>query len=413
MWIVQEFVAARESPVICLGRHRMPWNDFALALKKLWRIGQDGIDDLSSEEARAALQKYEKAALHVSLLDQLRTDTKLGIPRHNKEAKQTGELLAIMRVTSDFNASDPRDKVYALHGLVHRQASGQAPDYAKSLEQVYIDTVLDNIGSTRNLGVLLAEWPRRRNKMLPSWVPDFSQPRDQQSAPRFDDFSASAQICPHVHYKDGSSVLAVRGIHCDEVEEILYVSDDWTTTNFRTTMVNVASLLRRMVDRLSRITLPTTKSSIDAVLDEDGSPASPLQGKKQRRSSACSPATILQKVFEPVDNVSPSGLVLLADRTISVLDAAKAFVDVVSRHLARRALFVTQRGFIGHGPYDVQIGDTIDVLFGGMTPYILRKSASERNHVLIDWAYVAGLMEGQAVRLYRRGKINATTFSLQ
>ncbi|OCL13103.1 hypothetical protein AOQ84DRAFT_385641 [Glonium stellatum] len=74
-------------------------------------------------------------------------------------------------LTLDLQATDPRDKLFALHSL---RLSRVAPDYSKDVRQVYIESAAASVqtyGSPDILeyaGIDLAE-----NLNLPSWVPDW------------------------------------------------------------------------------------------------------------------------------------------------------------------------------------------------------------------------------------------------
>lgn len=61
-----------------------------------------------------------------------------------------------------------------------------------------------------------------------------------------------------------------------------------------------------------------------------------------------------------------------------------------------RNLFVSQEGFLGLGPSCLQVGDIICLLFGGATPYILRKSEFNRYNFL-GHCLVYGVMSGEAL----------------
>lgn len=60
-----------------------------------------------------------------------------------------------------------------------------------------------------------------------------------------------------------------------------------------------------------------------------------------------------------------------------------------------RAMFVTSKGFIGLAPWNAQQGDIVSVLFGGCTPFILRKVPGRDQYSLVGEAYVYGIMGGE------------------
>lgn len=75
-------------------------------------------------------------------------------------------------------ATDPRDCVYGLLGLVTGQ-HGIVVDYTISTKKLFVDTVVSMINASRDLDILCqTTWmtrPRHKNPHdLPSWMPDFS-----------------------------------------------------------------------------------------------------------------------------------------------------------------------------------------------------------------------------------------------
>ncbi|PMD55579.1 HET-domain-containing protein [Hyaloscypha bicolor E] len=67
-----------------------------------------------------------------------------------------------------------------------------------------------------------------------------------------------------------------------------------------------------------------------------------------------------------------------------------------------RRLIVTKKGYIGMGPTGVRIGDTVAVLEGGVTPFILRKYGYM--YRLVGESYVHGIMDGEVLEMAERGE---------
>lgn len=65
--------------------------------------------------------------------------------------------------------------------------------------------------------------------------------------------------------------------------------------------------------------------------------------------------------------------------------------------MCQPALFFTREGYMGLGPLDLKVGDSVCLLFGGLTPYILR-DIGEGCHQFIGEAYVHGIMHGEGMR---------------
>jgi len=76
-------------------------------------------------------------------------------------------------------ASDPRDKIFSLFGILEKtgsQLSGISWDYLTPVQDLYKAVVLDIIRTTRRLDILAQVQDPSRTKLqdLPSWIPDFS-----------------------------------------------------------------------------------------------------------------------------------------------------------------------------------------------------------------------------------------------
>jgi hypothetical protein len=75
-----------------------------------------------------------------------------------------------------------------------------------------------------------------------------------------------------------------------------------------------------------------------------------------------------------------------------------------------RLLFITTKGYIGLGPGTMYPGDLVCILFGGITPFILR--ANGDHYALVGEAYVHGLMDGEAIRELQNGRLIEEWFHL-
>lgn len=83
----------------------------------------------------------------------------------------------------NLEATDARDKVYALLGLLHGTHYGLQQDYTHQVREVYIETALTLMGVGQNLDILAV--PRVHTTTscidlrLPSWVPNWSSSGDR------------------------------------------------------------------------------------------------------------------------------------------------------------------------------------------------------------------------------------------
>ncbi|KAK4445997.1 heterokaryon incompatibility protein-domain-containing protein [Podospora aff. communis PSN243] len=143
VWILQELALAREA-VVLYGEHDIKW-DF----------------------------------LRCQIRDTLPSHTTASITRILALRRNSPGLLPLLDAARDCRATDPRDKVFALYGMIevaHRL--GYVANYQESVEDTYIRTALDLIPEYGLLPVLARalSWPGSKMAGLPLWAPDWTIP---------------------------------------------------------------------------------------------------------------------------------------------------------------------------------------------------------------------------------------------
>lgn len=152
-WIFQEATLAGPRGIIICGKHQCPWRRF--------------------EPAMLAYRTYSMA----------RNDCFMRIVQHDYTYSKNGRVsieLAI-RAMALFDASDPRDKIFAILKLATSVPDSPlfpVADYTLTTQEVFIKTARYLIEDDHE-GAGCWDWRNRRDSKtisgLPSWVPDFSQ----------------------------------------------------------------------------------------------------------------------------------------------------------------------------------------------------------------------------------------------
>lgn len=152
-WIYQELVLAGARGLVLCGRLSVRWRDFLhfIATWATWKTGQNGRE-------KAMIMHIAMASARVA----------------GRGMKDMGDA---MKTLTYLNCGDPRDKVFAVLGIVDPSWSGElAPDYSLSVQQVYTNAARALIRTTLGLAFWQGVNHPRANRIpsLPSWVPDWT-----------------------------------------------------------------------------------------------------------------------------------------------------------------------------------------------------------------------------------------------
>ena len=170
IWVQQEFVLARRV-VFRYGTWSLDYESYKAlcALCFFRKLGYRG------------MQKFWNFRLQMEKLDG---------SKHERNGGKF-DLHAAMYLVSDTYATDPRDKIYSMLGLLEDESKLIVVDYSRSLEQVYGEATYAIIVATQSLEAVESIedlFHRPSSSQLPSWVVDFREkwshwPRPQVSHP--------------------------------------------------------------------------------------------------------------------------------------------------------------------------------------------------------------------------------------
>ncbi|KAK5634683.1 hypothetical protein RRF57_010396 [Xylaria bambusicola] len=151
-WVIQETAAAHTATVIC-GDKKVP----STLLADYWFF---------SASTTLSLQDERFFKLHI-----------LNFLTPKSSTRPTG-FLNVLDISRICQAKDPRDKVYAILGLLMDESyRGLTVDYNLKVEDLYIKVALDLAAQYGWANVLRRAGIEHRSiKTLPSWVPDWSHP---------------------------------------------------------------------------------------------------------------------------------------------------------------------------------------------------------------------------------------------
>ncbi|KAH8754956.1 heterokaryon incompatibility protein-domain-containing protein, partial [Hyaloscypha finlandica] len=160
LWVIQELAVSRKA-IVQWGNLQTAWSTLEKAAKFILRPGE------------AALPQYIRTIFPL-----------LGAHRVTQVALEsmfnfdTQNILTILHNTQNSKCSDPRDRLYAIQGIVEDNQDIEI-DYSIPVQQVYRNWAVKRIRRTKTLDIFSACADSSRGGDLPSWVPDFREPFGQ------------------------------------------------------------------------------------------------------------------------------------------------------------------------------------------------------------------------------------------
>lgn len=168
-WVVQE-VALGNDPVLICGKHALSLCALSTLLKSIILVfrysAMCDLDQMYSHDFMTAILSLgSTAGIHVARQGQKGNEFQLPF------------LHSLATLSATFEASDPRDRIYALLGLnsAKRYRNALRPDYGIAVEDLYTNLAREILVQDGNINFLhSAGIVYRPSLSLPSWVPDWT-----------------------------------------------------------------------------------------------------------------------------------------------------------------------------------------------------------------------------------------------
>ncbi|KAH8656875.1 heterokaryon incompatibility protein-domain-containing protein [Ilyonectria robusta] len=387
VWVIQEVAASREHPVwVGCGESWLPWDAFMEAALGIENMKGHPFFERVNRLGEGTKWIIDKATLKVA-------------PDGNQERRDNwGGLVNYLHLTRSYSATDPRDKVFALLGLVPRL--GIIPDYKEPVEQVFGNLVRESIRATHSLMMLLLQRKPRR-LTLPSWVPDLSTEIDGELADgnSWHNMGIGTVPCRLVE-DDPPNQLTVSGFIYDKP---LVLAETWTSgkDERQSSAYKVIQDYSKLLEETDAQHFPRKpgnhrqecfwRTLIWNATEGDRYPAPDTYEAGFQRFKGGNDVLI---------NLSNPSTDAADHQKIAPADEGREFYNALVRHALNRRFFITTRGNLGSGPADMREGDHICVLLGSKVPVILRDVEERPGYYgYVGHAYVHGIMHGEALAL--------------
>ena len=408
IWVVQEVELAKNVLVVC-GKYQMSAKSFDKATHNIQMVA---IYDIHNRQAP------------------MLTTEVLRISTCKEVGKLSKDLLHLAREYRSRKSTDPRDKLYALLGLAEEMDF--EPDYGVSVLEVYRMFVEACIERSGTLDVLSCV-DIGSNSDMPSWIPNWSR---------------QGSGLKGLHYYDAWDNAPLFGASGDSkaVFETAFSLAQQKRRNSpigfdRSLFCSIAGFVTDIVsvrgDHLADLeTARTFKSALLqqwlSIYHAQSTLAGPYKTDDDRRNAFF--ATLSADMIHSKDSTTrisrdpefysrelvrwisdESSIWHLESAKLSDLLKFQINFTITSVH---RSFFVSEKGYFGLAPSQALPGDLICILFGGQTPFILRRLENVHGTVLeeiqeffggngevykvIGDCYVHGIMDGEAYEEFRR-----------
>ncbi|KAI0839515.1 HET-domain-containing protein [Hypoxylon sp. FL0890] len=345
IWIVQEVVAARET-VVLLGETIFPWVMLVNICRAI-QLAEFLTHPLASMVRSCGYQKF-------TVLDHFRRNRAM-------------PLVRFVHCTQDYQATDSRDKLYALLGMASDISPDDIiPDYTKPVLEVFLDLVRFMVTKRHNLDIVSSARLSISDSSAPSWLPDWRGLNTLRPL-------NSEEVGGHFHRASGNtdavvdlteypSILRAEGWIVDTVD---FFDDTVTLTHVDPSTIR--RWQRMAADNIDRLTMSLFWRTIIMDKDHTGNLAAASFGR----------------AFD--DFIDSS------HKTRSKF--VQQFSDAVTRAVLGRRFFITKRGRMGLGPPEIQPNDQITILKGCHVPLVLRET--EGHMLIVGEAYVSSMMNNE------------------
>ncbi|KAH7078494.1 heterokaryon incompatibility protein-domain-containing protein [Paraphoma chrysanthemicola] len=306
-------------------------------------------------------------------------------------------LIYLMRTLRYFNATDPRDRIFALLSFAADTAGlGLRPNYEISHQQVYLEATISLL-KDGYFDILSLCGAHAAPSELPSWVPDFAKMSYraplQQRAMKRGAASITTVLQPEYRASENAqhkhSFLAFNrappvsvSLYAKFMGQVVNVGTVWQPQGFQKWLQELTEFSH--ADGLSRDDDHMKAILRTAVADQEIRQAT----QKPRMSER-----VLKNVHSLLQSLDLSTADAQSFLSLGIKDYLYQLQDVAYE----RRPFSMSTGHIGIGPSQMMTGDSLYVLSGADVPFILRSSADGRLE-LIGEAYVHGIMDGEALK---------------
>jgi hypothetical protein len=391
--------------------------------------------------------------------------------RQGWNSRKRQPLRDLIRECRHRRATDPRDKIFSLLGLMGDKLNPYLkPDYLKSVGEVYANAVLHFITQSESLDPLCGWQAFGRQNELPSWVPDYSLNQDLSPASlvtidgrnsiynasgRGDRSKYSMTDVAIIH--ESWSQLRTVGLSIDLVAILSDPIQDsepfgqterlWNSTigaaedylegltkDVKASLEGISSIVGKYseywtslvnssenpgtTDHLSKDAQAVDCGSKESIVTDDNAlcleniePNLSLHDNyivdAYIQTLLCGRKSTRERMSKEDLKTFMNPVKATGSKKVEMLTTACHAFEAGMR---KRRIAITRNGYIGAVPQNTQSGDFICVLFGCSVPVVVRKRGQE--YSFIGESYLHGFMDAEALVMQTKGELHEQDFIL-
>lgn len=349
-WIIQEYAVARAVSFVC-GSMELDGEEFGRALENLvqYRFGA-----LVPKQHEYLIRHVASTPIHH--LWSTRCAYQASGPSSRPDAM---DILYRFRGSKSF---DPRDKIYSLYRLIAENKK-LAPDYTKSVRDLFLSVVGAMIESTGTLHVL-CHHNRSVSGLagLPTWCPDWTVMRGKRILLWPNEYQAAGDPSISAFYRIDDGLLTLKGRTVDKIQWLKkFESDDFK---------NIGSIYKEILKLQAAAIKNASERSCTQVLDAF---RRTLVASRIQERGPQNDATVLGP--GAADDMWNEWCGQMEGHPCNV-KLSTWYNKALYGALSGRAFFVSQQGRFGLVDNSAQAGDFIGVFQGAQVPFAMHEMPS-------------------------------------
>ncbi|CAG9978005.1 unnamed protein product [Clonostachys byssicola] len=414
LWVVQELLNAKKVIVYC-GSIELPWRSYQLASNLFFEYRHElAFQSIQMNRNRLAISpdqfSYDQVLIYQGPASLPDLRSYIG----NVERA----FLDILRACRRKLASDPRDKIFGILGILPEEVRNEfPPDYNMSTKDLYTQVVEFLIKTTMRLDVICeaVHFPVHTSSTdLPSFIPDWSHAPQTTPMGHKYKFSAAGSTEARCKLLDQRlNKLEIEAIPLDSVKiKGVAVGTLCNLGDYLMAFLHWRALLLGEVGH--------EKDEYIRGAEEDFAMAICLE----QIPSQYTPSQWLPICYSVFANLLHERLPYLpwdptlmkyldAPVDVEPKDRREYLQKVFGDKMMGRSLCITEHGRIGMGSGFMQPGAQVVVPLGCLTPILLRPDAVRSTYRFVGDVYINRYMNGKAIERWEAGERSVMKYVLQ